>query len=273
LRRRHVINPQPAEVGADVDDMPASQSQLQTTPTPELELFPTPAATPIPYRALIMGETGLAQYWEFNEQDGRTTVDAKRGLVGTLQRGVTSGASGVIGSAARFDGKSGSITLPALTGVTDFTIEGWSYLTVDADVNVNGNNTLYGATRKARLLIRPGGGTYAAYAGVNLDGIEYVIQTRTSQSNLNKWVHWAVTRAGPVLSLYRNGALLGQRSDLPQYATADLSGSIGMERGSQTYFFNGSVDNVALYTVALSQSQIAEHYRSGSYTISINQMR
>jgi hypothetical protein len=70
-----------------------------------------------------------------------------------------------------------------------------------------------------------------------------------------------MTRAGSTLSLYRDGVLLGQRTDLPVTATANLSGSIGAQGGS-AYFLNGSIDEVSLYNTALTAIDVANHYHA-----------
>ena len=83
----------------------------------------------------------------------------------------------------------------------NFSIEGWTYLTNSSVTN----NTLYGNLGTVRLLARSGAST-AAYAGVTLNGTEYVLQPASQLSNINTWVHWALTRNGGTLTLYRNGA-------------------------------------------------------------------
>jgi hypothetical protein len=98
-------------------------------------------------------------------------------------------------------------------------------------------------------------------AGVWLNGTEYTIQPATTQSNLNSWVYWVLTRSGGTLTLYRNGGQVGQRTDLPAAATANVSGWIGSQGGS-AYYFNGRIDEVAVYQAALRPSAVAAHYNS-----------
>ena len=103
------------------------------------------------------------------------------------------------------------------------------------------------------MLARPGLGSSptAAYAGVWLNGTEYLLQPNSTASNLNTWVYWVLTRKGNTLTLYRNGVQIGQRTDLPATATATMSGSIGAQGGSN-YFLTGRIDEVAVYNSALS---------------------
>lgn len=144
------------------------------------------------------------------------------------------------------------MSLPSLGAAGDFTIEGWAYLTNGSTTN----NTLYGGSGAVRLLTRSGSAT-AAYAGVWLNGTEYVLQPNSPASNINTWVCWVLTRKGNTLTLHRNGVQIGQRTDLPATATATISGSIGAQSGS-TYFLTGRIDDVAVYNAALSAT--ASHY-------------
>ena len=148
----------------------------------------------------------------------------------------------------------------------DFTIEGWTYLT-NASVT---NNTLYGNIGTVRLLARPGAfyTPTAAYAGVWLNGTEYVLQPLANTANpiesvnWNSWVYWALTRHGNTLTLYRDGLQIGQRTDLPASAPATLAGAIGAQ-GNGNYPLTGRIDEVAIYTSALSAAAIANHYTAG----------
>ncbi len=230
------------------------------------ENAPAPTATPPPpaYADLVSGTSGLTDYWRLGEASGTVAKDAKGTADGTYVNGVTLGSAGAIGNdpdtAATFNGTNQRLTLPSLPTTVDFTIEGWTYLTNASSTN----NTLYGANGKVRLLARPGAsGSTAAYAGVWLNGIEYVLQPNSAASNVNTWVHWVLTRQGSTLSLYRDAVLIGQRTDLPATATADISGAIGAQ-GGVAYFLAGRIDDVALYNTALDTTNITAHYRAAT---------
>jgi hypothetical protein len=73
-----------------------------------------------------------------------------------------------------------------------------------------------------------------------------------------------VTRQGSTLTLYRNAAQIGQRTDLPAATAANISGWIGAQGGS-AYFLSGRVDDVAVYTGALSPATVTRHYQAALY--------
>jgi hypothetical protein len=57
--------------------------------------------------------------------------------------------------------------------------------------------------------------------------------------------------------------LIGQRTDLPATATANLTGSIGAQ-GGNAYFLNGGIDELSLYSTALTTTDVANHYHAAA---------
>jgi hypothetical protein len=225
-----------------------------------------PAAPPA-YRDTVLGESGLVSYWRLGETSGTTAADSKGSYPGTYGSGVTLGGSGTVANdpntAATLNATTAAkVTVPALPAVTDFAVEGWSYLT-NASSN---NNTVYAGNRTVWLLARPGAasGSTAAYASVWLNGTEYALQPASTASNVNTWVHWVLVRQGSSLKLYRNAVLIGQRTDLPAAAAANVSGTIGVQNGT-AYPLAGKVDEIATYGTALSSTAVTSHYRSALY--------
>ena len=125
---------------------------------------------------------------------------------------------------------------------------------------------VWASTWRVRMavLTRPGTGPTAAYAGVTLNGTEYVLQPLNPVDNLNTWVYWVLTRQGSTLTLYRDGVQIGQRTDLPATATANITGYIA-DQNNGLYYLNGGIDDVAVYASALTPSTIASHYQAAGY--------
>jgi uncharacterized protein (TIGR03437 family) len=215
------------------------------------------------YYSLVRGDPTLLAYWRLGEASGTIATDATGAHNGTYVNKPALGSPGAIAfdpnTAVTFNGTSQRVTLPPLPPTADFSIEGWTYLT-KSSVN---NNTLYGNAGTVRLLARPGTGTYktAAYAGVTLNGTEYVLQPVSPASNISTWVYWVLTRHAGTLTLYRDGVQIAQRTDLPAAATANLSGYIA-DQANGNYYLNGRVDDVAIYGSALTASTVASHYQA-----------
>jgi hypothetical protein len=189
-------------------------------------------------------------------------VDATGRFNGTYQNGPQLGSSGAIArdpnTSVTFNGTNQRVTVPTLPSAGDFSIEGWTYLT---NPSVD-NNTVFGGGATARLLARPGTGSTAAYAAVTLGGTAYVLQPSSPASNINTWVYWVLTRQGSTLTLYRNGVALAQRSDLPAATTANLNGYIADQKNGKNYL-TGKLDEVAIYTQALSSLDVSNGYVAG----------
>jgi hypothetical protein len=211
----------------------------------------------------VTSDPALLAYWRLGEASGTAAADVTGNYNGTYVNKPTLGSAGAIvndpNTAVTFNGTSQRVTLPSLPSVQNFSIEGWTYLT-KSSVN---NNTLYGDGGTVRLLARPGTGSYrtAAYAGVTLNGKDYALQPTSPASNINTWVYWVVTRQGSTLTLYRNGVQIGQRTDLPAGAAASINGYIA-DQANGNYHLTGRIDDVAIYTSALTASTIASHYQA-----------
>ncbi len=212
------------------------------------------AQVPASYSERVLSRPELISYWRLGETSTTTATDLKSGRNGTYTGGVTLGLAGALSAdpdkAARFDGIDDSVTLPALSSHASFTIEGWQMLTSGAGTN----NTLYGNIGGARAMPRPSG----YYADV-LAGSRYLLQGTTA-TNIGVWVHWALVRSGPILELFRNGVSVARRTDLPAMAPTDLSGQIG--RLGLSYPAKATIDDVAVYSRALTAAEISDDYAS-----------
>jgi hypothetical protein len=204
----------------------------------------------------VLGTSGLLAYWRLGEPSGTSAADELFAHNGVYENGTALGLAGALSgdpdTAAGFDGVDDHVSTGSLGTSVDFTVEGWERIT-DA---TNLNNTLYGTSGRVRLLPRPTG----FYAGVWLGGTEYFF-SGSSASNVGIWVHWALVRSGPTLTLYRNGVQVATRSGLPSATAATLQGSIG--RQATNFPANGAIDDVAVYGVALSAATVQAHFLAG----------
>ncbi len=251
---------------------PTATATSTPTPTPTATSTPTPTPTPTSasYQSTILSDSPLA-YWRLGEPAGSTqaldtsgnnytTTYSSSGITYGVPGALTNDTNTAIGS-----GGTGKVSLPTLPSATNFTIEGWTYLT-DATWNstTNYNNSLYASYSKVRMLIRPAASTtyQLGYFGVWLSGTEYALQpVLKSVSNTNQWVYWALVRNGSTLTVYRNGVQVGQRTDLPASAVANINGNIlAMD---SAYFLKGQVDEVAVYSLALTATRVQAHYNCG----------
>ena len=223
--------------------------------------YASASAATLSYATLVAGRPGLLAYWRLGESSGATAGDTAGTYNGTYVNSPALGSPGAIANdpdtSVTFNGTNQRVTLPSLPAAGDFSIEGWTYLTNGSVTN----NTLYGGNGTVRLLTRPGTGPTEAYAGVTLNGTEYVLQPLSSASNLNTWVYWVLTRQGGTLTLYRDGVQIAQRADLPAAAAATVNGDIASQTNN-LYYLNGKADDIAIYASAITPSTIASHYQA-----------
>jgi hypothetical protein len=92
---------------------------------------------------------------------------------------------------------------------------------------------------------------------ISIDGDgEYTVSS-SNNATLNKWSHVALTYDGSTIKLYINGSLEASNSQSGSINTTTNLLYIGDHvHNSSDYYFDGRVDDVAIWNVALSQSQI-----------------
>jgi chitodextrinase len=200
---------------------------------------------------------GLVAGYSFDEGSGVTVADASgNGNVGTVSSATWSSA-GHFGGALSFNGTSSLVTVPD-SGSLDLT----GAMTLSAWVRPSA----LGGWRTVLLKEDIGGVTsgqpYALYAETNSSKPLAMAFTTgevrafgPAQLPLSTWTHLAATYDGSQLRLYVNGALAGT-----QPMTGAMPASSGALRigGNSIWgeYFAGAIDDVRLYSRALSASEI-----------------
>ena len=200
--------------------------------------------------------TGLAAYWSFDSSSNFNVPDVG-GSTLTKGNGASWSASGKFGGALSLNGSSQSLydtSSPSYlpVGNSSYTQSVWFKPNV-----VSGGGGLvgwgdYGSPRRtnALRLYENSGGFRHYWWGADLDctGAQCPISTGT-------WYHVASTWDGTTRKLFVNGEL--KRSDTPGANNATAANfHIGKTCCSE--FFNGLIDDVAIYIRALSAGEVAE---------------
>lgn len=193
---------------------------------------------------------------------------------GPLNGGVTTGASGVGGGEAfNFDGSDDYVSVPKID-TSDVTISAWCYFSESSGSNWN-EGTMNG------LLCFSGtdGQTYEEAVIFNSHSIRFFWNSgddtaRLSEDfdeQLNQWMHLALTVEGNKTVFYKNGVKIAskQHSALQDWNLnihqnqyfGRFDGTNNVQRTNN--YQKGKIDEVRIYSEALSQQQIWKLYNIG----------
>lgn len=229
------------------------------------------AGEPIPpptYKGSVTDSQYCVGYWRLGERAGATTaVDSKENNDGTYNGGVTLGQPGLVvndtDTAAQFDGASAYVSVPfnAALNPAKFTLE--------AIVEVAGNENMFRAVvssrdidadaqRRGFILYANDANLWEAWVGVGTDWGKATGPAVTPGKH-----YLAVTYNGTTLKLYVDPA-----DDTPasvdvayQPNTArELRIGAGTNETDPQFWFNGTIDEVAIYNIDLDFATIQTHF-------------
>jgi hypothetical protein len=230
-------------------------------------------------RWVVPVKGGPVGSWAFNEGSGTTTADSSgNGLTGTIS-GATWGA-GVSGDALVFNGTSSNVSMgnkTALnTGTNSFSVSSW-FKTTSTGVERIVSNGHYGWTN-GYFLGAGHAGSGLVSSGLGAGGIEAnsILFSTTSAFNDGNWHHALAVydRQAGTAQLYIDGVARqvtvlsgtcgtskGTYIDISACSSASGASSdpfsVGSYNGSHE-FFNGCIDSVSVYDVALPASYVIQ---------------
>jgi hypothetical protein len=174
-------------------------------------------------------------------------------------------ASGEVGQAFSFNGTDSYVEIPyhcSLAPAT-FTIEGWIYPNAQA----SGQSFIWGQSYARQLITQPwGSGLHVGIYITTVGGAFHGLWDNNPPIPLNDWTHVAATWDATSLKLYVNGSLRAQAT--PGFSSIGDSGcpfSIGASGSCGTsQYFPGLIDELSLYSRALSADEISAIVEAGS---------
>jgi PKD repeat protein len=217
-------------------------------------------APPGAYSGTVTADAPVG-YWRLG--DSGTGVAAVVGPSGTAVGGVTSTAGALVGdadTARTFDGATGYLSVPSTTALNptgDLTVEAWARPDVvhGGAVVQKGGASGY-SVWQYRLAMTSGG----QWRGTVFVGSTAYAVTAPGSAALGAWTHLVLTRTSGTLSLYVNGVLAATASSTGTLNSTSSILGIGRSGASTTSWFDGSIDEVAVYGRALPASRVAAHY-------------
>jgi alpha-tubulin suppressor-like RCC1 family protein len=209
--------------------------------------------------------------WPFSEGSGTTTADSSgNGHTGTLGSGVTWAAPVVGAHSIALNGTAaGAVTVTGavVNTAASYTASAWVYLNSIGGANqtfvsINGLASPGGTTISGFYLQFQGGTDQFAYSVRASDASSAALTQALGPANVaaGTWYHLVGVDnvSTGTISLYVNGVLQASKAFTSSWqATGNTMTGQGMYNGGATDFVNGRIDDVALYSSALTAAQVA----------------
>jgi hypothetical protein len=222
------------------------------------------------YMDSVLADSPVA-YWRLGEASGTTAADGIRGrhgsYIGTPTPNQTGALNGDANPAVTFNGTSQYAGVPydAALNPAQFSLEAWAKPTGGAGnwraVAGTWSDDLSSTARGVGIWAN-GSNQWTVWAG---NGTSPSTVVTGPAITTNTWAHLVATYDGTTLRLYVNGILAGSSTG---GFTANTSGPLGISAfnyptAGWNDFFPGQIDEVALYSSALSQTRVQAHYLLG----------
>jgi PKD repeat protein len=259
-----------ATPGSYTVSLRATNALGSTTSTAADPIDVTPEPPPPPagsdYRDTVLWD-GAVGYWRLGETSGTSAADETGAAPGVITGGVTQGVSGVADdgdAAVRLDGSTGYVRIADRAALNytahNFSVEAWARPTAigTAGGAVLQKSSTSGYAGYQYRLSLTSAGRWRATVFVGTSDIT-VTDTGTSPST-TRWSHLVLVRSGSQLTLYVNGAAAATTTFSGSVNTSTGILAIGRSGASSDGYFNGAVDEVAVYPSALTPRQVLRHY-------------
>jgi hypothetical protein len=227
------------------------------------------------YAAQVLQDSPLA-YWRFDEKSGTTAVDSSgHGHDGQYVGAVTLGQPGAIagdpGTAVGFDGKTAWMDAGDVfpfPGNAPCSLEAWVKPVTDSEYHavISRNDGQGGTTSGYLIYIEPAADpAYVDFAHYLFSGgnQQHDIDTSSGTIGTSDFTHIVAVYDGTTLSLYLNGQPVGSTAGTISTPATQNPFAVGAESGGAIAWFNGPIDEVAVYGTPLSPARIQAHYNVG----------
>jgi putative IMPACT (imprinted ancient) family translation regulator len=191
---------------------------------------------------------GLEGHWPLNESSGTTAADASgNGNHGTLSGGpIWQSTGGKIDGALQFDGTNDVVNIPAIDFEAPITYCAWIKPDTDSGTH-SALGRYYGGYRL---------GMQSGLHSFNLYIVPGTVHGKYSGDvAASEWVHLAATYDGATYTCYINGEPVEVTTLTGALAKTDKAWQIGAN-GNNNEYFDGLVDDVRLYSRALSPAEV-----------------
>jgi hypothetical protein len=212
------------------------------------------------YSGSVLGTSGLVSYWRLGETSGTAASDSRGSNNGTYTGGFTLNQGGALtgdsNPSVAVNGSTGYVNVPNASNLSPssaLSVEAWVYPTVGTSTQrwvskFNQYTLRLMSTQKAQLELGIGAG--------------FPSVTDSSNLSLNTWHHVVGTYDGATMKLYVDGSQKASAAQTGAVTQSSNALTLSSLSGSSE-FFNGRLDEVAIYNRALSATEVQTHYTAG----------
>ncbi len=258
--------------GAEAFDGLVDEAAVYSTALSAAQLFAhyangTNAARGTNYQDVVLADSPIG-YWRMNESaptavnSGSLGAAANGSWLGVPTNARPGALIGDANTAAGFNGLDARVQIPWLAALNSnkFSVECWarpmggagSYRSPVSARDSSGNTRGY-------ILYASAGNNWEFWNGNGSAGAWDTAVGRPVV--LNEWVHLVAAYDGTNKSFYVNGELVTSTvQSVVTNSTRPLRIGAGQNEGNPNFFFNGDIDEVAVYGRALSPDAVAAHF-------------
>lgn len=229
------------------------------------------SAAPSAYRSAVLGDAPL-NYWPLDDSSATLSYDWAGASDLAVRSGVTRETAGAMLSDSRpassFNGSGDGFasTTSAVAGPNSFGIEAWFKTTTTSGGKIVGfgnSSTGTSSSYDRHVYMQPSGQiTFGVYPNMEA--------TITSSNTFNdgQWHYVSAGLSDGGMVLYVDGVRVAQRTDVTSAQSYNGYWRIGGDSPwSGAAFFNGQIDDVAIYGAPLTREQTAAHYTASGRTL------
>jgi len=204
-------------------------------------------------------DAALVGYWDFDGDDHTTNLTLDSSDYNNTgecynMSGICNWTVGKVGAGMLFDGVDDWVNASGPDLGSTFSIELWFYArdTDESDNLINARNDYITVRFNSNDLC------FAVW-----NATDYTTASSINNIDTGRWYHAvAVYEPEDSISLYLDGSLQ-QTAEMDTVGGSTTIFEIGARAYSGDRFFNGTIDEVAIYSRALNQSEIMRHYELG----------
>ncbi len=197
---------------------------------------------------------GIVSLWNLNENSGTIVYDSEDGNDGTIYG--ASWTEGISGSALKFDGKNDYVSIPDADNLDitqSLSIMAWA----KTEKNVTAKVVQKGDWDGYNIALDKWKGWKGSIRMTN--NTSHGLKWGEGRPLLKEWYHIALTYDGSQMKLYVNGQEKSSKAVAGELKVNSRPVSFGSDNGAQK-FFKGTIDDVRIYSQALTAEEIQAIY-------------